>query len=424
MLNARAHKTVHGLITILPSRSLLVDFRECQRRNGEKGDQVLLIDPDGGKVSRSLDGRPVTNHSLQVKVYDAPHLSSPCCLAEPNAEYDIAELPSSYWKVYNDAAVLVDRIKQRTPKVSDMLLLPSFPSNHLPKLVLYEAEMKCTLMANGPKGDIEILFLCPSNSAFLCERGNKPAGSKNQDNPRMRIRLFRQSRSIEIARSISGTQGKEWINRTLYTSGDGCSVAAGDWERLEDDERKGIQETVRFVRLCEAHERSGSNVKTKVSCDEDSVDILQHAATRGMEVKQASMVTKVSSTPATKLSSPLVPSWNNLAFPECDSLWSDRAVGSGTFVDRVNPLSSSTSISVETRFIRNVGWCVRHNSRVTQGGRYKIMFLDGATFDVDVDEEWIEYTSPTGQTSRYVQVFCCPLVQYLLQTLHSRISNT
>jgi hypothetical protein len=44
------HKTVHGQVTILPSRSLLVDFREGERRRGKKGDQVFVADPDGAKV--------------------------------------------------------------------------------------------------------------------------------------------------------------------------------------------------------------------------------------------------------------------------------------------------------------------------------------------------------------------------------------
>jgi polo-like kinase 4 len=54
---------------------------------------------------------------IQIKVYSAPHLSTPSCLAEPSAEYDLDTLPSRYWKLYNDAAELVTRIKERTPRV-------------------------------------------------------------------------------------------------------------------------------------------------------------------------------------------------------------------------------------------------------------------------------------------------------------------
>ncbi|KAG6903124.1 hypothetical protein C0995_004671 [Termitomyces sp. Mi166 len=50
-MTCQTHKTIYGQITVLPSRSLLVDFRESQRRKGFKGDEVLLIDPNGLKVS-------------------------------------------------------------------------------------------------------------------------------------------------------------------------------------------------------------------------------------------------------------------------------------------------------------------------------------------------------------------------------------
>ena len=45
---------------------------------------------------------------------------------------------------------------------------------------------------------------------------------------------------------------------------------------------------------------------------------------------------------------------------------------------------------IATRFLPNVGWCIRYGSRVSQGGRFRIMYLDGATMDIDVDEEWVE----------------------------------
>jgi polo-like kinase 4 len=49
-LNSQTHKVAYGQITILPSHALLVDFRESQRRKGFKGDEVILIGPDGSKV--------------------------------------------------------------------------------------------------------------------------------------------------------------------------------------------------------------------------------------------------------------------------------------------------------------------------------------------------------------------------------------
>jgi polo-like kinase 4 len=50
-LKPQVHKTIHGQLTILPSRSLLVDFREGERRRGKKGDEVFVVDPSGKEVS-------------------------------------------------------------------------------------------------------------------------------------------------------------------------------------------------------------------------------------------------------------------------------------------------------------------------------------------------------------------------------------
>jgi len=121
LLRPQTQKTVHGQITILPSRSLLVDFREGERRRGKGGDEVLVIDPSGLEVSFDRYSMyMLSNGSVvfyKVKVYSAPHLSTPCCLAEASAVYSIEKLPSAYWKQYNEAGRLIERLKQRTPKV-------------------------------------------------------------------------------------------------------------------------------------------------------------------------------------------------------------------------------------------------------------------------------------------------------------------
>ena len=50
-LTPQTHKVSNGSLTVLPSRSLLVDFREGERRKGRKGHEVMLISPDGLSVS-------------------------------------------------------------------------------------------------------------------------------------------------------------------------------------------------------------------------------------------------------------------------------------------------------------------------------------------------------------------------------------
>lgn len=59
---------------------------------------------------------------------------------------------------------------------------------------------------------------------------------------------------------------------------------------------------------------------------------------------------------------------------------------------------------LQTRFILDVGWCVRYApsgsvSAMEGGGRYRIMFLDGVALEVDVDKERIEFVAQDGQAS-------------------------
>ncbi|KAK0225505.1 hypothetical protein IW262DRAFT_691858 [Armillaria fumosa] len=150
VLKQRSHKTVHGQVFILPSRSLLVDFREGERRRGNAGDEVFIISPEGA----------------QIKVFSGPHLSTPCCLAEPVTEFSIDQLPNKYWKQYNNAGQLIDRIKQRSPK-----------------LVVHEPDVKYTLMANEAVADVKFLFFVPTvlSDAKSADKGDAA------DSARMRI---------------------------------------------------------------------------------------------------------------------------------------------------------------------------------------------------------------------------------------------
>ena len=53
-LKPRTHKTITGQITILPSHSLLIDFREGERRKGQTGDQVLVVSHGGSHVREDI----------------------------------------------------------------------------------------------------------------------------------------------------------------------------------------------------------------------------------------------------------------------------------------------------------------------------------------------------------------------------------
>ncbi|KAH9080478.1 hypothetical protein EDB83DRAFT_2513462 [Lactarius deliciosus] len=100
LLSPKTHKLAHGQLVILPSRSVLVDFREGERRKGRKGDEVMVVSPIGD----------------QILLYSAPHLSTPCCLAEPVATYSLNELPADWYTLYEQAKKVIEHIKRNVPK--------------------------------------------------------------------------------------------------------------------------------------------------------------------------------------------------------------------------------------------------------------------------------------------------------------------
>jgi hypothetical protein len=50
-LPPQTHRVTRGQLVVLPSRTLLVDFREGERRQGRQGVEVLTISPDGEEVN-------------------------------------------------------------------------------------------------------------------------------------------------------------------------------------------------------------------------------------------------------------------------------------------------------------------------------------------------------------------------------------
>ncbi|KAF7314181.1 Protein kinase domain-containing protein [Mycena kentingensis (nom. inval.)] len=417
LLHPETHKTVHGQITILPSKSLLVDFREAERRRGQKGAEVLLLDPQGRKI----------------EIYAAPHLSTPCCLAEPVKSYSIDSLPSAYWKLYNDAALLVERIKQRTPK-----------------LILHLGSAQCTLMANSAPADIELLVGHPSTPT---NTHTEPASTSAA---RLRLRLSRHQGSLEVAKHVSGSKGEEWTKRVFRTIKDDSShICSADWESLDDGEREAMEQLGRFWRLCvflEEQERQGSGKGTALPLPQSpsrspsrlslsspqrlrtqsSLPALRNSPLRlsklgrdsppPMPRARAPSVTSNATTLSnvhvaprpSKLSFGSLPlrrpssfSVNNLnRVPFTSGFASNAASHASAKTPFKQPTwcadeSTPAPPLAETKYIPSVGWCIRQSSRVTQGGRYKVMFVDGAVLEIDVDEDWAEFTGQDGVAERY-----------------------
>jgi hypothetical protein len=72
LLPPKTHKLAGGQLAILPSRSVLVDFREGERRKGRKGEEVMVVSPNGDQASLFfLASRNVTQKRRRF-IYSAP----------------------------------------------------------------------------------------------------------------------------------------------------------------------------------------------------------------------------------------------------------------------------------------------------------------------------------------------------------------
>lgn len=272
-------------------------------------------------------------------------------------------------------------------------------------------------MANQPKGDIELLF---GVSAFS---SNKAAGLLGNV-PSMRLRFSRQGRSLEFARHISSVHGEEWTKKVISATTETPYISTGDWKTLEQTDKDAMHQLTRFVRICESVEEliedtSQIDIDTKANSLNISPTVPQKQSISSSSQTASTIANSLASLglaprppklrtvprPVTQVD--LNPLGHELTIQEDPDDLSRRNERSASNMDyTVNPTWCDEDLeltnggrAIQTRFIPNVGWCIRYGSRVSQGGRYRMMFLDGVALDIDVDEDWVEFKSGSGETT-------------------------
>ena len=267
-------------------------------------------------------------------------------------------------------------------------------------------------MANGPSGDIEILFRSTAQPKTKVE-------VIEDRSPSMRLRFSRQNRSLEVARYVSGPRGEEWIKKIMTSTADPPYVSPVEWKQLEDLEKNALDHLARFVQLCVASECSIEEMEKIDNSGAKRYD-MTGAHIMGQAVTQDFEEQKTSNTMTTSLSSVslyprpprlstaagrLAPSEDSDGEPALGSLRQEIELSTKSSRRGVDPRwcddddELGSNGDIKTRFIPSVGWCIQYGSRVSQGGRYRMMFLDGVALDIDVDEDWVEFRGRTGETA-------------------------
>ena len=266
-------------------------------------------------------------------------------------------------------------------------------------------------MANGPLGDIEILFRSTVQPKTRVE-------AIEDRSPSMRLRFSRQTRSLEVARYVSGPRGEEWIKKIMTSTADPPYVSHEEWKQLEDLEKNAIDHLARFVQLCVVSEdpiEAMEKVDNSTAKHYDMTGAHITGRTQDLEGQKTSnntMTTSLSSVGFYPRPPRLSTTAGRLAPPED----SDGDIAQESLRQEIEFSTKSSRHGVDlnscedddelgsngdikTRFIPSVGWCIRYGSRVSQGGRYRMMFLDGVALDIDVDEDWVEFRGRTGETA-------------------------
>ncbi|KAG6903123.1 hypothetical protein C0995_004670 [Termitomyces sp. Mi166 len=195
-------------------------------------------------------------------------------------------------------------------------------------------------------------------------------------------------------------------------------VLTDEWKILEQEEKDALHQLTLFVKISDMFEElvneiHASSVPIVPTASQDgkkdvaaSHKPIQHSSTTSTTTTVTNSISSFNLPPRPSklstfaLSTPDL-THNNTASSK-DSQFSkaegiDPNIRSSWRED--TSLTGGNSRELQTRFIPSIGWCIRYASNVSQGGRYRLMFFDGATLDIDVDEDWVEFKNQSGETT-------------------------
>lgn len=266
-------------------------------------------------------------------------------------------------------------------------------------------------MANFPDADVEAVFYSPGGrSGFQLNEGreipDKTGGSFPLRGAVMRIKIMRGRQLVEISRHVLAPardrdrvteqssrnsplreEEGEWKKVVLVAPGG--NVGATDRSSFDEYERNGLERMEMFLTVCKAVELSlmgtGQLPRGVISCDSTSPSSVLVCKTLPVDQRDNNTPKESGSTcPTRKLGHPQLPGIPTTSTPSMGG-----SVGCRGFPFDPPSLIQQAG-GFETRFIPSIGWCVRYAGLSGGAGRYRMMFFDGKTLEVDIDEECVE----------------------------------
>jgi len=270
-------------------------------------------------------------------------------------------------------------------------------------------------MANFPDADVEAVFYSTGGRSRVqsSEGGEGPDKTTGGGVPirgaaAMRIKVMRGRQLVEISRQVlapargrdrvtkpssrdSYLREKEGEWKKVVLVAPGGSIDTVDRTSLDEYERGGLEKTEGFLAFC-------GTVELGLT---DAGELPRYAISRDSTPPSSVLVCKTlpvdqRDDDESKESGSIGPARKLGRFPTTSGTPSMRRdkVQKGYHHHGFSfdpPSIIQQAGGFETRFIPLVGWCVRYPGPSGGGaGRYRMMFFDGKTLEVDVDEECVE----------------------------------
>ena len=267
-------------------------------------------------------------------------------------------------------------------------------------------------MANFPDADVEAMFYSPDGrSEFQSREGpgipDKTNGNVPLRGATMRIKIMRSRQLVEVSRHVlapardrdrftkqssknSPLREKEGEWKKVVLIAPGGNIDTIDRSSFDEYERNGLERMEGFLAVCKTVElclMGAGEPPRDVMISSDSTSLSSILVHKPLPADQPdeNAPKESGNVDRTRKLGQLQPSGTpTISVPSMG--WNGGCHG---FPFDPPSLIQQTG-GFETRFIPSVGWCVRYAGLSGGAGRYRMMFFDGKTLEVDVDEECVE----------------------------------
>ncbi|MEE6461586.1 hypothetical protein FKM82_001330 [Ascaphus truei] len=336
-------KTKNAVVSILDAGEVCMEFIK-EHNSQERVKEVLRISCDGHLI--------YIYHPNEGKGF--PVVDRPPSPPENMLSYTFDGLPEKYWKKYQYASKFIQLVRSKTPKVT-----------------YYTRYAKCMLMENYPNADVEVCFY---------------DGAKIHKTTDL-IRVIEKSgKSYTLKEGSRMNSLSEEIQSCMDHATESHRVCLSLELAINIEEKKG--ENVSLFPIIFGRRPTSTDSPKSLAPSPTAVD----AVCVRKKQSPSDRVLLGSTTSPNQL-----PSINPSMFSYEGSAFSATTAQTGSSSKATKNHTPDPGQVLKSVFVENVGWASQLNS-----GAVWVQFNDGSQLVVQPGVSSIIYTSPNGQTTRWV----------------------